>query len=62
MQRASLKIAEYPYRSLKCQHLCQNRRSGSLCYHGYSIANPYFEIDIEQEDIRKALLIKQETK
>ena len=42
-----------PYRSFKSQHRCQNPRIvlPSLVY-------PYFELDIEQNEIRKALLIK----
>ena len=28
---------------------------------GISLVYPYFELDIEQNEIRKALLIKQET-
>ena len=52
-----------PYRSFKSQHRCQKPRSSS---HFKVIAlptlvYPYFALDIEQDDVRKSLLIKQDT-
>ena len=44
-------------RSSKPQHRCQNPSSGLLCCHCESI--PDFELNIRQDKIRKALLIKQ---
>ena len=48
-----------PYLSFKYQHQCQNPCSGLLCCHRLVYA--YFELDIEQNEIHKALQIKQET-
>ena len=52
-----------PYRSFKSQNRCQNPRSSSYVkvFVLPSLVYPYFELDIEQEEILKSLLIKQET-
>ena len=49
-----------PYRSFKSQHRCQNLRSCRVIVLP-SLVYPYFELDNKQDEIRKALLIKQET-
>ena len=57
----SIGTSRDPYCSLKSQHRYQNSRSGVTVL--LSLVYPYFEIDIKQDEIHKALfmLTKQET-
>ena len=49
-----------PYRYFKSQHRSMSQSSLSFIVLP-SIVYPFFEHDVEQNEIRKALLIKQET-
>ena len=50
-----------PYRSFKSQHRCHLDVTSLRVIVLPSLVYPYFELDIEKDEIPKALLIKQET-